>query len=63
MNTIEANAEALTKIEDHLSVIAAGHPIVKHGPLFEELCAAFQGRAIFFLLNELDIDHFVTEQD
>lgn len=58
MDLARASAAALEEIEDHILVVAAGHPIVGHGEMFQELCFAFQGRAIFFLLGEMNLTHY-----
>jgi len=58
MDVAKASAAALAEIEDHILVVAAGHQMVGQGEMFQELCMAFHGRAIFFLLGELDLSHY-----
>ena len=58
MDVANASASALSEIEDHISVVAAGYPMAQNGEIFQELCVAFQGRAIFFLLGELNLEHY-----
>ena len=58
MDVARANAAALEEIEDHLLVVSAGYPMAGQGEMFQELCMAFQGRAIFFLLGDLDLTHY-----
>lgn len=58
MDVARASAAALEEIEDHLLVVAAGYPMLEQGEMFQELCIAFHGRAIFFLLGEMDLTHY-----
>lgn len=58
MNIAEASAAALEEIEEHILVVAAGHPMDQQGEMFQELCFAFQGRAIFFLLGDMNLIHY-----
>lgn len=51
-------AACLECLEDHICVVAAGPPMVEQGESFQEICSAFQGLAIFYLLGDLNLTRY-----
>lgn len=58
MNLRDASDRSLEEIEDRFHIFAAGDPMATHGELFEQLCFAFQGRAIIHLLENFDLTRY-----
>lgn len=58
MGLSEAQQLNLHKLEEHIAVVAAGHPMSEIGPECEALGLGFQARGIYLLLLELDAPAF-----
>jgi len=58
VNLAEADARSLEEVEDRFCVFTAGHPILGQGENFQEMCFAFQGRAIIHLLENFDLKRY-----
>lgn len=58
MEISDAAASTSDEVEYQISVVAAGHPMADQGELFQELCVALQGRAILYLLGEMDTNRY-----
>jgi hypothetical protein len=48
----------LEMLEDHISVVAANTPMSEQGASFQEMCTAFEGLAIFYLLDDLNLTRY-----
>lgn len=58
MQLADLQALNLDAIKDQLCVVAAGHPMQRIGEEMQFLSQAFQGRAVFHLLERLDVTAF-----